>query len=341
MPGKVRAPKEAQQEGDKMSWKNFLVLNVAAAVAFGASSVAMADIATRARAAELSLHRVEKLIILKKIDASFQTAVNQLDLAVQPSDTDAPGGTYFRAIMSEVPAQDSTRKSVKLFMDDQGKTLIHKPMSGGDAFNPPIWPAKDPISLMEVAMHCVQGELIENSHACADHPELPAFNRDFQNLTLSQLRDAAGVPSGALATIQAEKSHSLLKIRINLDGTLSKDHAIEIIPNPPEEIDAVPAPKPPLEPKYSSIKREIFDQRCVDCHSPDGKAKKVPLSPWKELMDSPRELVIPGNVEESGLVIAIQRTDDKRMPPPRTGPPLPADEIKAMRDWIKQGAKDN
>ena len=315
-----------------MSLKNSFVLKAGVLLAFSVSGTALADIATRGRAAELSLHRVEKLIILKRIDASFQTVSNQLDLVVKPNDSDAPGGTYFRAVVSEVPAQDATRKSVKLFMDDQGKTLIHKPVDGGNAVSPPVWPAQDPISLMEVAMHCIQGELIANSHACADHTALPAFNRDFQSLILSQLKDASGAPTGALAVIQAEGGQSTLNIRINLDGTLATDRPIEIIPN---------RTLPPLEPKYSSIRQRIFEQRCVDCHSPGETAEKVPLIGWKELLNSPRELVIPGNVEESGLVIAIQRTDKKRMPPPRTGPPLDASEIKAIRDWIQQGASNS
>lgn len=98
---------------------------------------------------------------------------------------------------------------------------------------------------------------------------------------------------------------------------------------------------PPLEPKFSSLRRRIFERRCTGCHSSGGTAEKVPLINLKELLASPRELVIPGNVEESGLLIALQRNDDKRMPPPERGSPLNADEIQTIRDWIAQGAKDN
>ena len=57
-------------------------------------------------------------------------------------------------------------------------------------------------------------------------------------------------------------------------------------------------------------------------------------------MDSPREIVIPENSEESGIVIAIKRTDDKRMPPPDSGDALTEIEIQTIEKWIQEGAKE-
>jgi hypothetical protein len=93
------------------------------------------------------------------------------------------------------------------------------------------------------------------------------------------------------------------------------------------------------DPTYASIKSNIFDVRCVKCHGKPPVGDKVPLEPLSSLLASPRQLVLPGNSAESGLFIAISRTDDKRMPPPREGAPLSPDEIQTIGAWIDQGAK--
>lgn len=109
------------------------------------------------------------------------------------------------------------------------------------------------------------------------------------------------------------------------------------------EFPASPVDPPPnetLEPKFASIDRNIFQNRCVVCHSPGNSAKHILLT-HQELLDSPRELVLPGNPDESLLVIAIERDNDKRMPPAKEGySKLKEDEILAIRKWILNGAQD-
>lgn len=95
-----------------------------------------------------------------------------------------------------------------------------------------------------------------------------------------------------------------------------------------------------VQPTFASIHDRIFVPRCLNCHSTGGTAAKVPLNTLNDLLDSPGDLVIVGNPEESGLMIAITRTDKKRMPPPREGEALQAEEIEAIRTWIQKGAKD-
>ena len=101
-----------------------------------------------------------------------------------------------------------------------------------------------------------------------------------------------------------------------------------------------PSPSPdPLLPLFSSIKSHIIDVRCVACHNPTGEGKNVPMQTLGDLLNSPRDLVLPGDPDDSGLVIAIMRTDAKRMPPPKTGGPLTDTEISTIRQWIQDGAK--
>lgn len=96
----------------------------------------------------------------------------------------------------------------------------------------------------------------------------------------------------------------------------------------------------PLGPTFESIDKNIFQAKCVTCHSPAGTGKRIPLGK-DDLLNSPLELVIPGNADESGLVIAVERADDKRMPPASEGySALKPEERQAIRDWIQNGASD-
>lgn len=99
---------------------------------------------------------------------------------------------------------------------------------------------------------------------------------------------------------------------------------------PPEDLKAT----------YDSINKNIFQNKCVSCHKPGEDGERVSLAK-KDLLNSPLELVIPENPDESGLVIAIERTDDKRMPLAKEGyGPLSDKEKEVIRNWIANGAKD-
>lgn len=112
------------------------------------------------------------------------------------------------------------------------------------------------------------------------------------------------------------------------------------IGTPETQPDSEPVETVPLVPKFESIDRNIFQVRCVTCHSPGGTGKRILLGKT-ELLNSPLDLVLPGNPDESGLVIAIERTDDKRMPPAKDGySELKPEEKLTIRDWIKNGASD-
>lgn len=99
-------------------------------------------------------------------------------------------------------------------------------------------------------------------------------------------------------------------------------------------------PEIPLEATFKSIQKNILEKRCITCHSSTGSADHIPLTSYAEILNSPREIVIPGNVEESGIVISIKRTDDKRMPPPKKVDPLSEIEIQTIEKWILDGAKE-
>lgn len=118
-------------------------------------------------------------------------------------------------------------------------------------------------------------------------------------------------------------------------------------PHPHPQPEPAPGPEPephpepePLKPTYDSIRSRILVPQCLNCHSQGGQAARLPLATKEDLLNSPMELVIPGNVEESSIVIAIERQDSKRMPPPQTGDGLKQEEIQIIKEWIQNGAKD-
>lgn len=96
----------------------------------------------------------------------------------------------------------------------------------------------------------------------------------------------------------------------------------------------------PMLPTFDSINSNVFQVSCKDCHNETGTGKRILLDK-QSLLDSPLELIIPGNADESGLVIALERTDDKRMPSAKEGySPLSDEAKRVIRKWIDNGAKD-
>ena len=105
---------------------------------------------------------------------------------------------------------------------------------------------------------------------------------------------------------------------------------------------STPIPTPePLRPEFESIKKNIFEVKCMSCHKVGGKAEKVSLATREDLINSPRDIVIPGSPEESGLILDLQEDAIKRMPPPDSGiSPVKPEDIHIIEEWIKNGAQD-
>lgn len=113
--------------------------------------------------------------------------------------------------------------------------------------------------------------------------------------------------------------------------------------------DAEPAPTPiPLAPTFESIKYNILETKCLSCHAPGKPVARIPLVTKEDLLNSPLELVIPGNADESGIMISIRGLNpEKIMPPPKDAEGKPTgftklsdQEIDAIALWITNGAKD-
>lgn len=98
-----------------------------------------------------------------------------------------------------------------------------------------------------------------------------------------------------------------------------------------------------LQPTFQSIKENILDPKCIRCHSPGGETARIPLLTVNDLLNSPLDIVIPGNAEESGLIIALDPKygSSKPMPPAKSGlQPVSQKDLEIISLWIQNGAKD-
>lgn len=88
----------------------------------------------------------------------------------------------------------------------------------------------------------------------------------------------------------------------------------------------------------------IFLKVCAKCHSDNSKVGGPPeglrLDTWENALSADeRVAVVPGNPEMSEVWRRIVGHSDPRMP--FDGPPwLPDDDIRLIRDWIAQGARN-
>jgi hypothetical protein len=99
---------------------------------------------------------------------------------------------------------------------------------------------------------------------------------------------------------------------------------------------------------YRDQIQPVFNARCVDCHGTDHPQGKIVLASYDGVVSSKTvsgraPLITPGNPGESRLFILCATAQAHfRMPPDTSAKtPLTRQELEALRDWIKQGAKNN
>jgi hypothetical protein len=85
----------------------------------------------------------------------------------------------------------------------------------------------------------------------------------------------------------------------------------------------------------------ILKESCFGCHgvkNPKGKLDMTRYGTFRKggAKDDP---IVPGNPDESFILIALNATDSKRMPPKESGDALPKEKIAVIERWIKEGAK--
>ncbi len=88
----------------------------------------------------------------------------------------------------------------------------------------------------------------------------------------------------------------------------------------------------------------ILSSRCVQCHEPGGsgfQASGLDLSTYEGLMEGTKygRVVVPGDSLTSNLNVLIEGRAQVQMPHDQR--PLLKAQQNIIRDWVKQGAKNN
>jgi hypothetical protein len=171
-----------------------------------AASASRAQAISPAKAAELTLHRIERLVILKKIDLDFQTKFQSLSVQAAPAPVTTADSVAFISQTTQFAAADGHGNALTLNLTASGKPLDFSVAQHGPALTPPIWPDKDAVTLAEEAMHY----LIDH---VAVKPELKPFFDGFTDLSLSQTSQGAGQ-----VAIHTTLANQTLRIIIGSDG---------------------------------------------------------------------------------------------------------------------------
>jgi hypothetical protein len=97
---------------------------------------------------------------------------------------------------------------------------------------------------------------------------------------------------------------------------------------------------------YSLDVLPILQNHCVKCHQPDQPghaASGLDLRSYDALMQGTKhgKIVVPGNPLTSTLMVLIDGRADSSIRMPHNEQPLLKQQVEIVRDWIKQGAKNN
>lgn len=166
-----------------MTIKNALA-SLAVSMVLGASAARAADV-NAATAAHLALHRMERLVSLKKVDEAFVTKFHKMTVA--GSNAEAGG---FRVVIAQYPGSDGTASTLEILLDAAGKPMKETVTPGAAAEGAPEWPDKGPVALVEAAQHHLlhgQGQ-----------PELAPYLKALSAIEIAQIQDDAENPAAQI-----------------------------------------------------------------------------------------------------------------------------------------------
>lgn len=176
------------------------------------SSLATAQTAppkvTNASIIELASHKADRLVTLKKIDGSFLTKMEKIELTLVQNQ---PPYVY-KAVVSQTKPAQGLPLQLEVLFDKDGNALNWKLLPNGVAGPDLGWTGKNAITLTENSLHFV----LENSTNTLVSP----FFTDASGITLSKGTIADKIVSRAQIT--SYKVKTVLNVYLNLDGTLNK-----------------------------------------------------------------------------------------------------------------------
>lgn len=169
--------------------------------------------ASNAKAIELSAHRIDRLVTLSKIDASFLKNLSKIEVAVVQNQ--AP--VFYKTRVSQTQPAQGKPMQVEISLDEDGKPLAFQLVAGGAAGPDLGFTEKNAGELTENALHYV----LEN----AASGKIALFDKSATSITLSKTTKN-GAPA-ALGQVLSSATTEKLNIYLKLDGTLI---SAEVVP---------------------------------------------------------------------------------------------------------------
>ena len=178
-------------------------------LALSLSATAQAAAVPNLTAGELSAHKVEKLITLKKLDASFQR--NFRGLEVVNLRGGGAGKPTFKVVLSQEADAGKAANKVELTLDEKGKALgLPVVVAGVAASRPTVWSGKDPLTLTELALHHVEHLGGHAHHGGAGDRSIAQFIDTLKAIRITQV--------GANAQFEMVANGVKGRLVMNLDG---------------------------------------------------------------------------------------------------------------------------
>jgi hypothetical protein len=171
-----------------------------------------AETIATARIAELAAHRIDRLVSLGKIDASFNTNTEKIEITTTES---AP--VAFKALVSQTKPTQGEPLQLEILFDAAAKPLSYQVIAGGVAGADPQWTGVNAVSLFEESLH----EVLEN----ADNAQFAPFYTNLTSVTLT--RELLNESPVARAQVISKETVSKLNIYFKLDGSFISS---EIVP---------------------------------------------------------------------------------------------------------------
>ena len=95
------------------------------------------------------------------------------------------------------------------------------------------------------------------------------------------------------------------------------------------------------DPSYLRDVRPILDRNCTSCHQPASKQSELDLTTYARFQAGGKRgpAFVPGSPEHSLVIQFITAAQEPSMPLGQ--PPLDANDVSTIREWIKSGARDD
>ena len=168
---------------------------------------------TKAKAIELSAHRVDRLVALKKIDASFLKKLDTIDVIV----VENQGPVYYKTRVSQTKPTQGNPMQLEISLDEDGKPLAFQIIPNGVAGPDMAWPDKNSVELTENALHYV----LEN----ASDAKIVPFDTAAVSITLS--KTILEKQTVVVGQVSSSTTTDKLNIYLNFDGTFISAEVVQ------------------------------------------------------------------------------------------------------------------